>query len=47
LEDVNDSKISDAFTIVDNEADFDRFTTSKTNELTGPQIKACLFSSNG
>jgi NRPS condensation-like uncharacterized protein len=45
-EDVDDLKIIDTFTVVNNEADFDRFTTSKTNELTGPQIKACLYSSN-
>ncbi|MDP4177149.1 MAG: hypothetical protein Q8900_02260 [Bacillota bacterium] len=39
------SEFSDLFTIVSNETDFNTFTTSKTNELTGPQIKACLYSS--
>ncbi|MFA9463118.1 MAG: condensation domain-containing protein [Velocimicrobium sp.] len=37
------SEFNDIFTIVSNEADFNTFTTSKTNERTGPQIKACLY----
>jgi len=45
-EDVNDLKKSNAFSVVYNQADFDRFTTSKTNEESGPQIKVCLLSSN-
>lgn len=42
----SNSEFNDIFTIVSNEADFNIFTTSKTNELTGPQIKACLYSSD-
>lgn len=35
----------DLFMVVDNEEDFKRFTFSKTNEETGPQIKICLLQS--
>jgi NRPS condensation-like uncharacterized protein len=45
-EDVNGPMISDAFKVVHNQSDFDRFTTSRTDEATGPQIKVCLFSSD-
>jgi NRPS condensation-like uncharacterized protein len=45
-EDVRVLMTGEAFTVVNNQADFDRFTTSKTNEATGPQIKVCLFSSD-
>ncbi|MCI1960235.1 MAG: hypothetical protein LKJ25_11515 [Clostridia bacterium] len=40
------SKFKDVFTIVYNDEDFNNFTTSKINELTGPQIKVCLYSSD-
>jgi NRPS condensation-like uncharacterized protein len=45
-EDASPSKWADLFTIVFTEEDFDRFTFSKTNESTGPQIKICLLQSN-
>ncbi|MFA9378714.1 MAG: hypothetical protein ACERKZ_18515 [Lachnotalea sp.] len=41
----SNSEFSDLFSVVTDETDFHTFTTSKTNELTGPQIKACLHSS--
>lgn len=44
-EDVDHMQWKDLFTIVDNEEDFERFTFSKTNEETGPQIKVCLLQS--
>jgi len=40
------SEFNDVFAIVKNETDFNTFTTSKTNELTGPQIKVCLYRAN-
>ncbi len=42
-EDADPSAWDDLFTITGNRVDFDRFTNSKTNEKTGPQIKFCLF----
>lgn len=36
----------DLFTIVHNKEDFDKFTFSKTDEATGPQIKVCLLQSD-
>ena len=44
-ETLSNSAFNDVFTVVSNEADFNAFTTSKTNEMTGPQIRACLYSS--
>ncbi len=40
-----DKLFQDLFTVVDNEADFENFTFSKTNEENGPQIKVCLLQS--
>ena len=34
------------FTIVTRKEDFDRFTSSKTNEASGPQIRVCLLQSD-
>lgn len=45
-ESVSPSQFKDIFLVVTNEAEFNSFSTSKTNELTGPQIKACLYKSN-
>ena len=45
-ETLSDFKIKDFFIIVKNEEDFNLFTTSKTNEITGPQIKVCLYSTD-
>jgi NRPS condensation-like uncharacterized protein len=45
-EDANRSMIDDAFKIVNSQGDFDHFTASRTNELTGPQIEVCLFNSD-
>lgn len=42
-EDAGETEWTDLFTLAANEADFDRFTISKTNEETGPQIKFCLL----
>ena len=42
-EDAESSELQDLFTVVDNKNDFDRFSGSKTNEATGPQIKFCLL----
>ena len=42
-ESVDAISVEDIFTITKNEKDFLNFTTSRTNELTGPQIKACLY----
>ena len=45
-EDASPPKWADLFTLVFTKEDFDRFTFSKTNESTGPQIKICLLQSN-
>lgn len=45
-EDIERLKFSDLFTITDNEADFENFTLSKTDEELGPQIKFCLLQSD-
>lgn len=45
-EDAKGLVIDNAFIVVNNQIDFNRFTTSKTNEITGPQIKVCLFRSD-
>ncbi|PKM74295.1 MAG: hypothetical protein CVU91_00025 [Firmicutes bacterium HGW-Firmicutes-16] len=42
-EDADPSDWDDLFTITGNREDFDRFTNSKTNQKTGPQIKFCLL----
>lgn len=42
-EDARETEWADLFTLTANEADFDNFTISKTNEETGPQIKFCLL----
>ena len=42
-EKVNPKSFQNIFTVVNNEEAFNTFTTSMTNELTGPQIKACLY----
>ncbi len=36
---------NELFITTDNRAEFDRFTVSKTNEETGPQIRFCLLQS--
>ncbi|MBC3795878.1 WS/DGAT domain-containing protein [Acetobacterium tundrae] len=45
-ESVDYLEVKDNFIIVDNEGDFNGFITEKINEMTGPQIKACLFTAN-
>jgi len=40
------SELKDLFTVADNNADFDMFSASKTNEAAGPQIKFCLLQSD-
>ena len=42
---ISPSQFKNVFVVVNNETEFNRFTSSKTNELVGPQIKACLFQS--
>ncbi|MFB0919872.1 MAG: hypothetical protein QMB62_03170, partial [Oscillospiraceae bacterium] len=42
-EDTASSVWVDLFTMTGNSEDFERFTNSRTNEKTGPQIKFCLF----
>ena len=42
---VDPSKFKDTLTTVRDEETFNEFTTSKINELTGPQIQLCLFKS--
>jgi NRPS condensation-like uncharacterized protein len=42
-ESVSPDRFEDAFAVVYNEADFNSFTTSRIDELAGPQIKACLY----
>lgn len=44
-EKVEVSNFKDILTIVKNEEDFNKFITSRTNEFTGPQMKACIFDS--
>lgn len=44
-EKVEVSSFKDILTIVDNEEDFNKFITSRTNEFTGPQMRACVLSS--
>ncbi len=44
-EKVEVSNFKDILTIVDNEEAFNKFITSRTNEFTGPQMKACVYSS--
>jgi NRPS condensation-like uncharacterized protein len=43
---VDASKYENVMTIVNTEVEFNDFITSKTNEFTGPQMKACLLRSN-
>lgn len=43
---VDTSKFKDIIIFVNNEQEFNKFITLKTNELSGPQMKACLLSSN-
>lgn len=44
-ESVGLSDFEGAFFVVYDQTEFDHFTTSKINELTGPQIKVCLYRS--
>ncbi|WP_026881647.1 hypothetical protein [Clostridium akagii] len=45
-EKVEVSNFKDILTIVENEEDFNNFITSRTNEFSGPQMKACIYSSS-
>lgn len=45
-EKVDSSSFKDILTFVSNKSDFNLFMTSRTNEGTGPQVKACLLSSS-
>ena len=42
---VDISRYTDVIISTDNEVEFNSFITSKTNEFTGPQMKACLLTS--
>ena len=42
-EDTAAPALGDLFAVTSNSEDFERFTNSKTDEKTGPQIKFCLF----
>lgn len=45
-EKVDSSDFRNILTFVNNKNEFNSFMTSRTNEATGPQVKACLLSSN-
>jgi len=45
-EKVDSSSFKDILTFVNTKSEFDAFITLKTNEFTGPQMKACLLSSS-
>ncbi|PJI08542.1 MULTISPECIES: condensation domain-containing protein [Clostridium] len=45
-EKIDSSSFKNVLTFVNTKSEFDSFITSRTNEATGPQMKACLFSSN-
>ena len=45
-EEVDSSNFKDIITFVNTKSEFDAFITSRTNEAAGPQVKACLLSSN-
>ncbi|MCD2349039.1 siderophore synthetase [Clostridium guangxiense] len=44
-EKVDSSSFKDILTFTNTKSEFDTFMTSRTNEATGPQVKACLLSS--
>lgn len=45
-ESVDPSEFENALTVVRDETTFNKFTTSKINEFTGPQIRFCLYQSD-
>lgn len=45
-EKVDSSSFKDILTFVSTKSEFNSFMTSRTNEATGPQVKACLLSSS-